>query len=312
MQQYDVAIIGAGPAGLMAAVYAGRYKLKTIVIGELHGGTIGEAITVCNFPTYTEISGTELSQKMVNQVTNLGINILGEKINVVEKNENGFLIKGSEKVITAKKVILAIGTKRKHLGLPKENEFSGKGVSYCSACDGMFFVDKVVGVVGGSDSALTAAIHLADIAKKVYIFYRKDKFSKAEPTWVEMVLKNKKILPVFNSNIVELIGERKLEGVKLDNGKQVVLNGLFIEIGSEPKNEFLSQMKLKTDKEGYVLVDKLMRTNVHGIFSAGDLNSGNFKQAVIATAEGAIAANAVYEEVKYELNSSKNKINANK
>lgn len=300
MEKYDVAVIGAGPAGLMAAVYAGRYKLKTIVIGELHGGTIGEATMVCNFPSYVEITGGELSQKMVEQVKNLGIEIIAEKVNSVEKIKKGFTIKGSEKNIMAKKIILAIGTKRRLLGLKREAELTGKGISYCSACDGLFYKDKIVGVIGGSDSALVSALHLSDIAKKVYLINRKDKFSKGEPTWVEMVQNNPKIEPVFNSNVVEFLGNDGLSGVKLDNGKVINLDGLFIEIGSVPKREFLGQMGLALDKEGYVVVDKMMRTSTPGIYSAGDLNSGNFKQAVIATAEGAIAANAAYEEIKFE------------
>lgn len=300
MGEYDVAVIGAGPAGLMAAVYAGRYKLKTVVIGELHGGTIGEATMVCNFPTYNDISGGELSLKMVDQVKNLGIEMLSQKVERVEKSGEGFLIHGDGNGIKAKKIILSIGTKRKRLRIPREKELTGKGISYCSACDGLFFKDKVVGVVGGNDAALVSALHLADIAKKVYIIYRRDRFVKGEPTWVEMVLRNKKIEPIFGSNVKELFGKEKLEAVVLDSGKRLAVDGLFVEIGSEPKMEFLSKMGLKLDAEGYVVVDKMMRTSTHGIFSAGDLNSGNFKQAVIATAEGAIAANTAYEEIKYE------------
>jgi thioredoxin reductase (NADPH) len=300
IKKYDVAIIGAGPAGLMAAVYAGRYMLKAVVFGELHGGTISEANSVCNFPTYSEISGKDLSEKMVKQVKDINIPILAEKVNTIRKKGNLFTIKSDETVIIAKKIILAIGTRRRHLDLPNERELLGKGISYCSACDGFFFNDQIVGVVGGSDAALSAAIHLADIAKKVYIIYRKNRFKTGEPIWVNMALKNKKIYPIFNSNVKEFLGEKKLEGVRLDTGRTVPLNGLFIEIGSESKKEWLKELGIKTDKYGFVITNKTMNTNIHGIFSAGDMNSRNFKQAVVAAAEGAIAANSAYNEIKNE------------
>ncbi len=300
MDEYDVAIIGAGPAGLMAATYSGRYKLKTIVFGEIFGGTITEAHEVCNFPGFCNITGFELSQKMVEQVNGLGIEIVPDRINSVKKEGKLFVLEGHDRKVLAKKVIIAIGTKRKHLGLAREIELRGKGVSYCATCDGPFYKNKVVAVVGGSDAALSSAAYLADIAQKVYIIYRKNQFTKAEPVWVELVDKNNRIEKVFNSNVIEFMGNERLSGVKLDTNKEISLDGVFIEIGSAPQKEFLEGIGLKLDDGGYVLVDSKMRTNVPGIFSAGDLNSENFKQAVVATAEGAIAANTAFEEIKRE------------
>ncbi len=300
MDEYDIAVIGAGPAGLMAATYAGRYKLSTVVFGEIFGGTITEAHEVCNFPGYCNITGFALSQKMVEQVNSLGIEIVPDRIASVKKVEGGFILKGTEKEIKAKKVIVAIGTKRKHLGLARELELRGKGVSYCATCDGPFFKNKIVGVIGGSDAALSSASYLADIAQKVYIIYRKGEFSKAEPVWLELVNQNNKIEKVFNSNVIEFMGNDRLTGVKLDTKREIMLDGVFIEIGSAPQKDFLNGIGLALDEWGYVVVDKKMRTNIHGVFSAGDLNSENFKQAVVATAEGAIAANTAFEEIKRE------------
>ena len=300
MGEYDVAVIGAGPAGLMAAVYAARYGLKTIVFGEIFGGTINEAPNVCNFPTYKEIRGYELSQKMLEQATSLGVIIIPKKVEKISKKGNEFIIAEEEKRIQARKVIIAVGRKRKQLGIPREKEFKGKGISYCAVCDGPLFNDKIVGVIGGGDAGISSAIHLADFAKKVFIIYRREKFFKAEEAWVKLAEKNPKIENIFNSNVAELIGGQKLEGVVLDNEKKLALDWIFVEIGSEPEAEVLKQMGVKLDENGYIVVDSKMRTSMHGIFSAGDLNSGNFKQAVVAVAEGAIAANSAYGEIKQE------------
>lgn len=297
-KEYDIAIVGAGPAGLTAAIYASRYKLKTIVIGELPGGTITQAHEVANFPSYTKISGFELGQKMVEQIKENNVELFYDKVLEINKKQDVFQIKGQEIDITAKKVILAIGTKRRKLELKNEKELTGKGVSYCATCDGLFFKDKVVGVVGGSDAALSEALYLAKIAKKVYIIYRKENFFRAEPKWIELIEKNKKIEPVFNSNIIELIGEKKLEAVKLDLGKTLTLDGLFIEVGSIPEKDFFKEIGLKTSEQGYVIVDREMKTSIKGIFSAGELNEGTFRQAIVACAEGAIAAHTAYEELK--------------
>ncbi len=297
-KEYDIAIVGAGPAGLTAALYASRYKLKTIVIGELPGGTITQAHEVGNFPSYNAISGFELGQKMANQVKNNGVEIFFDTITAISKTQSKFQIKGHEANILAKKVILAIGTKRRKLELKREGELTGKGISYCATCDGLFFKEKIVGVVGGSDAALSEALYLAEVAKKVYIIYRKENFFRAEPKWVELVEKNKKIEPIFSSNVIELLGETKLQEVKLDSGKNVALDGLFIEIGSVPERELFEKTGLKLSKTGYVIVDKEMKTNIKGIFSAGELNEGTFRQAIVACAEGAIAAHTAYEEIK--------------
>lgn len=300
MKEFDLIIIGAGPAGLMAAVYASRYLLKTLVIGELSGGTISQAHEVCNFPAFDTINGLELSERMIDQVKKLNVEIFMETVENIHKNSKQFVVETSENEYRGKKLILAMGVKRKHLGLENEDNFLGKGVSYCSACDGLFYKDKVVGVVGGSDAALTAAIHLSDIAKKVYIIYRRDKFFRAEPMWIKLVERNKKIEVLFNSEICGLFGKDELEKVLLKDDQEIVINGLFVEIGAGPDIEFLKKLGIKIDLNGYIMTDINMNTSIPGIFAAGDIVSGNFKQAVIACSQGAIAANSVYNEIKSE------------
>lgn len=291
--EYDVVIIGAGPAGLTAAIYSARYKLKTLVIGQLAGGIASEAWEICNFPTYGRVKGFDLMQKMISQVKELGVTVLNEEVKEIKKN----LVLTNKKEYSTKKIIIATGTQRKRLELPKEKEFLGKGISYCATCDGGFFKDKIAGVIGGSDAALTAALLLSRFAKKVYIIYRKEKFFRAEPAWVDEVKKEKKIEPIFNSEVVELIGEKKLEKVKLNTGKEVILDGLFIEIGSNPNSELAKKMGVKT-KEGYILTDERMRTNISGVFACGDVVESELKQIITACAQGAIAANCAYEEIQ--------------
>jgi thioredoxin reductase (NADPH) len=292
--EYDVVIIGSGPAGLTAAIYAARYKLKTLVLGQLHGGIAGEAWEICNFPTYGRVKGFELMMKMIKQVQDLGVEIKNEEVlEITEK----LIVKTNKKEYSTKKIILATGTERKRLELKKEKEFLGKGISYCATCDGGFFKDKIVGVVGGSDAALTAALLLSRFAKKVYIFYRKEKFFRAEPSWIDEVKKEKKIEPIFNVNIIELLGDKKLEKIKLDNKNEIELDGLFVEIGSTPNSSLGKNLGLKM-QEGYILTDERMKTNVDGVFACGDVRESPMKQIITACSDGAIAANCAYEEIQ--------------
>ncbi len=300
-EKYDLIIVGAGPAGFMAAVYAARYKLKTIVIGEMLGGQISKAHKICNFPTYDGITGFELVQKLQEQVKNFGIEIKLGKVNGISGENGKFNVKTSKENYESKKVILALGSERQELKLPREKELTGKGISYCATCDAGFYQDKVVGVVGGSDAALTAALLLSKFAKKVSIFYRKEKFFRAEPAWVEEVEKVKNIEAIFNSEVREFLGEEKLTGVKiLQDGdeKEIDLDGLFIEIGSLPDSEIAKKMGVEIDKKGYIKADKRRATNVEGVFAAGDTTDNVFKQAVTACGEGAIAAHSVYEDLE--------------
>ncbi len=296
-KNYDLIIVGAGPAGLTAAIYACRYLLNTLVLGELQGGMMSESHRICNFPTQNNISGLELTGKLVNHVKELKGEIKQEKVEDIKKQGKEFRVKTNKNEYFARKIILAVGTEKRKLDIPGEKEFLGKGVSYCATCDAAFFKDKIVGVVGGSDAALTAALLLAQYAKKVYIIYRKEKFFRAKPAWTKQVKANKKIEVIFNSNITEITGREKVEKVKLNTKKDLKLDGIFIEIGSVPNEEFSKQLRLKTE-EGYIRVNRKQETNIEGVYAAGDITNNPLKQVVTACGEGAIAANSAYEEIK--------------
>lgn len=296
---YDLTVIGSGPAGLSAAIYASRYNLKTLVLGMNQGGTITDAHKVCNYPGLPEISGPVLGEKMKEHAEKYGAEVKMGLVEDIEKEEGNFsLVTNLDEKYFSKKIILATGTKRRKLGLDGEDEFMGSGVSYCATCDGKFFEDKIVGVVGGANSAATAALYLADIAEKVYIIYRRDKL-RAVDAWKKEIDKKDNIELIFNANVVDLFGGDSLEQVKLDNGESIDLQGLFIEIGSVPKTDLAKDLGVEL-KNGYIDVDSKQRTNLDSIWAAGDIttNSNKFKQAITASAEGAIAANDIHKKIK--------------
>ena len=298
MEEYDLIIIGTGPAGLTAAIYASRYLLNTLIIGELPGGMITEAHNVCNFPSYKSISGIELTKKIIEQIKDLELNIKQEEVKEIKKNKI-FEIKTNNSIYKAKKIILAIGRKKKKLNVKGEDEFLGKGVSYCATCDAGFFKNRIVAVAGGSNAALTSTLLLAEHAKKVYIIYRKEKFFRADPAWVKQVEKNEKIEIIFNTNIKEIYGKEKVEKIKLDNKNDLNVDGVFIEIGSIPNEKISKQLGLKTEK-GYIVVNKKQETSLGEVYAAGDITNNPLKQVITACGEGAIAATSAYEEIKLE------------
>jgi len=294
---YDLIIIGAGPAGLTAAIYARRYLLNTLIIGKLPGGMITEAHKVCNFPSYNYISGIELMKKVIEQVKDLGMEIKQEEVKEIKIQQNkDFSVKTGKGDYIAKKIILAIGRKRRKLNVLGENKFLGKGVSYCATCDAGFFKNKIVAVVGGSNAAVTASLLLSEYAEKVYIIYRKEKFFRAEPAWIKQVEKNKKIKTIFNANVKEIYGADYVKGLKLDTKEDLKVDGIFIEIGSSPDEILANKLGLKKEK-GYIKVNKKQETSLKGIYAAGDITNNFLKQVITACGEGAIAASSAYEEI---------------
>jgi len=302
---YDVIIIGSGPAGLTASIYASRYKLSNLVIGKLPGGTITYADKVQNFPGVSEISGVQLGEKMLSQAKVLGGEIVTENVKSLGKNHDVFTVASEyDKEYQSKTLIIASGTGRRKLNIPGEGEYVGKGVSYCTNCDAPFFKNKTVILVGGANSACSGAIHLAEYAQKVYLVYRKSEL-RAEPIWVEEVKSNPKIEVIYDTNLLEIIGDgSKVTQVKLDKeiNREMSLptDGVFVEIGGIPTSNFLSSLEVEMDKSGYIVVNEEMVTNVQGVFAAGDVTNKSLvlQQTVTACAQGAIAGYSVFKYLK--------------
>jgi len=295
---YDIVIIGGGPSGLTAAIYAARYKLRILVLAKQTGGTIAEASYVCNFPGFKSISGFEFMQKVEEQAKTLGTELIEEEVSEIKKKGKNFLING---IYESRYLILAVGTERRKLNVPGEKEFAGKGISYCFTCDAPFFKDKKVGVVGGSDAAAMAALLLREYAKKVYIIYRKEKI-RAEPILVEQILHDAKIDVITNTIITQIKGDNVMRSVVFNDGSEFKLDGLFVEIGSNPHNKLAEKLSLALDEEGYIVVDKFQKTSIDKIYAAGDIstNSNKFRQVITACAEGAVAAESIYTQIKKE------------
>ncbi len=292
---HDVLVIGAGPAGLSAAIYASRYKLETAIVSKEVGGAINEAHLVENYPGYKG-TGFEMMQHWQEHVESFGLKIIEEEVSRIVIKDNLFVSKAGSHEILSKTVIFAAGMQRRKLNIPGEAEFLGRGVSYCATCDAAFFRDKNVAVIGGNDSAAMAADLLSRYAKKVYLVYRKDKL-RAEPIWVERVENNVKVEIITNSNVSELKGTKMLEKAILDNGKALEIDGIFIEIGSVPSLALTSPLGVEADDRGYIKVGPDQSTSVKGFYAAGDITTGSngFRQVVTAAAEGAVAAQSAYK-----------------
>lgn len=306
---YNLIIIGTGPAGLTASIYASRYQIKHLLIGSQLGGAIVWASVVENYPGFESISGSDLAQKLIDQVKKLGAEIKNTGVIQINKKEDNFELKTeSGEVFEARALIIATGTQRQKLNVAGESEYLGKGVSYCATCDATFFKEKIVAVVGGSNAAAMSAIHLAALAQKVYLVYRK-KPLRADPIWVQRVEKETKIEIFYETNILEILGDgQKMTALKLDKvyqgSDQLKADGLFIEIGGVPGTDLVKVLGVELDEKGYVRVKPDMSTNIPGVFAAGDVAnaSDEFQQIVTATSEGALAANSVYEYLKERIN----------
>lgn len=301
---YDLIIIGAGAAGLTASVYASRYKLNHLIFGVEPGGQINEIHSLENWPGVIAISGRELIGKMIAQVNNFGVQIKTESISSVRKNEEGiFEVEIGKEKFLAKAVIMAMGTSYKKMNIPGEKEFAGKGVSYCATCDAMFFRDKIVSVIGGGNSAAVVALELADFASKVYLVYRGERLA-AEPVWLDKIAANPKIEVIKETNVIEIKGKEKVEKIILDKAIDdktfLTIDGVFIEIGSEPGIELARKLGVETDDQNFIKVGSDQGTNIEGAYAAGDITTGSnkFRQIIMAAAEGALAANSAYKKLK--------------
>ncbi|PIT94346.1 hypothetical protein COT98_04165 [Candidatus Falkowbacteria bacterium CG10_big_fil_rev_8_21_14_0_10_39_9] len=298
---YNLLIIGSGPAGLSASIYASRYKINHAVLGELPGGLMSEAHKICNFPSEVEISGFDLTMKMKAHADSFGTEMIMEKATSIEKKNNLYVVKtAGGKELTAKTILLATGTVHGHLGAPEESRFVGHGLSYCATCDALFYKNKTVAVIGSGNSALTAARDLAEVAERIYIIVRGNEF-KGEMAWVDSVKSNPKIEVFFNTTIVGLEGAERLEAMKLSqphNGSDnLTVSGVFVEIGSKPDTLWLGNLNLEFNKSGYIKVKANQSTNQEGIWAAGDITdaSNNLRQVITACAEGSVASSSIFE-----------------
>lgn len=304
MSNVDLCIIGNGPAGLTAAIYAARYGINQVLVGDFPGGLMTSSHKICNFPSEKEISGMDLSQKMVEQVNFLSVPQIMAQVKSISKTDNCYQLdlSNGENIIT-KTILLSTGTKHRYLNLPREKELTGKGISYCATCDGMFYKNKVVAVVGGSDSANISSLYLSQIADMVYQVYRK-KALRGETAWINQIKNNKKIKVIYNNEVVGLIGEEKLSAIKLKNkfegNTKIEIDGLFIEIGSKPDLDLSKQLNLEINKSGYIVTNLDQTTSQKGVWAAGDITTGSnsFRQIITACAEGAIAAENIFKRLK--------------
>ena len=309
---YDVLIAGQGAAAFSAAMYAARYQMKPIVIGEKLGGETATGGLIENYPGYAEIDGFDLMMKFREQADKYGVPIVDDKVESIERSEHHFQARtATGNTYLASTVILAVGRERRKLGLEHEEEWTGRGVSYCSTCDAPLHRGNVVAVVGGGDAAVKGAVLLGKYANQVYIVYRGAAFTRPEPVNLRLLEESTNVERLFNTNVIGLKGENGLSGIVLDqqvNGSsEIAVDGLFIEIGADPRTELAIQLGVRLNDKDEVIVDRYMNTNVHGVFAAGDLTdaSGDLKQTITAASQGALAATSAYSDVSEHPDSCK-------
>jgi thioredoxin reductase (NADPH) len=293
--RYDVIIIGAGPAGLSAAIYSARGGLKTAIFEKaLIGGQITVTDEVENYPGFEEsLSGYELTEKMRLQAERFGTVFHDEEITAMGLEGLCKIIQTNEKTYRAKSVIICTGAHPRLLNVPGEEPFIGRGVSYCATCDGALYRDKIVAVVGGGDSAIEEGLFLTRFAKKVYVIHRRDSL-RAQKIIQERAFKNPKMEFIWDTVVQEIRGEGKVKELEIFNRKSSVIShlpvdGVFIYVGILPNNELL-ESRIELDSAGFVITDENMHTNVQGIFAAGDIRHTVLRQVVTATSDGAVAA----------------------
>ena len=289
----DIIIVGAGCAGLTAAIYAARAgKSVTILENEGVGGQISTSPRVENYPGFQSISGIEFSDKLFEQASDLGVELELARAESIEKTDGGFVVKTEFGDYTAKAVILATGCRHRHLGLSEEDRFVGKGVSYCAVCDGAFYKGKTVAVVGGGSAALQSALMLSGLCEKVYLIHRRDRY-RGEEKLVEQLNSTANIEPVLNAVVSSLNGEDKLESVTVtvnsNERKEIKMDGLFVSIGQQADNAAFASL-VALDENGYIVAGEDCRTSCEGVFVAGDCRTKAVRQLTTAAADGAVAA----------------------
>ena len=301
---YDLIILGAGPTGMAASVYASRYKINHLIIGSVFSGSLSKAHKIENWPGEKSISGSDLVAKFYEHAKSLGAKVVEEEVVEVSKSNGIFTAKtNSNKIYQSRAILIALGTRHRKLNVSGEEEFLGKGISYCAVCDGAFFKGKIVAVIGGSNSAAMAAEMLSEYASKVYVIYRKQPM-RCEPIVLERLEKNSKIEIIYNTNIIKVAGDKKVELIEIDNkhngSNKIKLDGLFIEAGSVPFVNLARELGVEINKSGCIVIEASGATNIEGVYAAGDITNGSngLRQIVTAVSEGAIAATSIYKYLK--------------
>lgn len=303
MEQYDIIIIGAGPGGLTAGIYAGRQGTKNLIIDrDLAGGIGREVPEMENYPGFDKISGLELIEKMKAQaIKNTEIHEMEEVTKIIKNDtEYRFTVRTTKDTYQSKTIILATGSSHRHLEAKGEDEFKGKGVSYCATCDGFFFAGRDIIMVGGGNSALQEALYLKNLGANVTVVHRRDEFRAQKH--LQNQIKEKEIPTILNATVEEIKGDMLVESVVLKNTKtgeltEIPTNGVFISVGYIPHTELAQQLGVELDESGHIIIDKEQKTNVSYVYAIGDVCIG-LKQWVVACGEGAVAATSAFEDIQ--------------
>ena len=296
---YDTIIIGAGPAGMTAALYAARSNLKVALIeGGLPGGQMNNTSDIENYPGYANISGPELAEKMFEPLENLGVEHLYGFVKNIEDHGDVKKVITDDEEFETRTVIVATGSKHRLLGVPGEEELNSRGVSYCAVCDGAFFRDQDLLVVGGGDSAVEEAIFLTQFAKTVTIVHRRDEL-RAQKVLQDRAFANEKINFIWDSVVKEIKGENRVESVVIKNVKtnqvtEHAFGGVFIYVGLDPVSDFTKDLQIQ-DESGWIVTDDHMKTSVAGVFAVGDVRQKDLRQVTTAVGDGAIAGQETYK-----------------
>ena len=297
---YDVGIIGSGPAGLSAAIYAKRANLSAVVIEKEYGGTgqIAESGQVDNYLGLPGISGYDLGEQFREHAVKLGVAFLEQEVTEIKKEDSAVftIIFEDGSSVETKTVIYAAGAAPRRANIPGAQEYSGKGVSYCAICDGSFYRGKKVAVLGGGDTALDDAVYLADLAEQVYVIHRRKEFRGAATT-VEKLRKKENVTFVLEHQVKEITGVEKVNGVILEDGTAIAVDGVFVAYGSVPQTDLVKEL-VTLDAAGYVKAEETGETSLAGLYVAGDARTKKLRQVVTAVSDGANAATAVVEYLK--------------
>lgn len=301
---YDLIIVGGGPAGITAGIYAGRQKLKTLLIAkELGGQLTRKAVAIENYPGFKKISGHELVAKFREHLEEFDVEKKIDEVVKIEKNDQIFSVRTKEgKVYESLAVIIASGADPRPLEVEGEKEFLGRGVSYCGICDGLFFKNKTVAVIGGGNAGFETAIYLSKIAKKIYILEYSDKV-RADKTNQEIAKKTKKVTVILNAQVKKIQGENKVNSIvyfdrKNQKEKTLLVDGVFIQIGNQPATSFARGLVDFNERDEIIVEYETCQTKTEGLFAAGDCNAGQFKQIVTACGEGAKSALAAFQYIQ--------------